>query len=292
MSTRLGVLKPEYQRLWDSCEVKSEWLNKAKDTVEKIRTNRDRYLAVQQATQVPWYFTAVIHNMECSLNFTQHLHNGDSLKKRTCRVPANRPDADPIEGWDVGYTWEESAIDALKLKEFNLAKDWSIAAILWRLELYNGFGYRQHHPEVLTPYLWSGTNHYDRGKYSSDGVWNPKLVSEQVGAAALLKLLLENENLEIEDSQANKGLQEKGEKSILAIAISPGTFLKLTPKQSAALSEEEKVWMEVGKTLTVAAWVKEDDHFFITLDEVTIKEKNCWYIFSEHCHLKAASLQR
>jgi lysozyme family protein len=48
-------------------------------------------------------------------------------------------------------------------------QDWSLAGLLYRLEAYNGFGYRKHHPEVLTPYLWSFSS-TTAGKYVQDGV--------------------------------------------------------------------------------------------------------------------------
>ncbi|MBD2211556.1 hypothetical protein H6G64_15770 [Calothrix sp. FACHB-156] len=197
ISLRLRDLKSEYQKLWNRCEIKPENVTLTQDIVATIRTNRGRYEALQRKLNVPWYFIAVIHNMESSLKFTRHLHNGDSLKKRTFNVPSGRPIADPINGWGVGYTWEESAIDALTLHEFDKVKDWSLAAQLWQIEKYNGFGYRLYHPEVLSPYLWSGTNLYSRGKYTSDGKWDEDAVSGQMGVASLLKVLLKVENMQI-----------------------------------------------------------------------------------------------
>jgi len=46
---------------------------------------------------------------------------------------------------------------------------------------------------VLTPYLWSCTNLYSKGKYASDGNFDPNLVSAQVGAMAVLKILFQEE---------------------------------------------------------------------------------------------------
>ncbi|WP_017651584.1 hypothetical protein [Fortiea contorta] len=196
-SLRLRDLKSEYQQLWNSCIIKPENVNQIQEIVATISSNRPRYLGVQKTINVPWYFIAVIHNMESTLKFTRHLHNGDSLKKRTVNIPVARPAQAPINGWQVGYTWEESAIDALTLKDFDKVKDWSLAAQLWQLERYNGFGYRQYHPEVLTPYLWSGTNLYTQGKYTADGQWDGEAVSTQTGVVALLKILIREENLQI-----------------------------------------------------------------------------------------------
>jgi lysozyme family protein len=43
---------------------------------------------------------------------------------------------------------------------------------------------------VATPYLWSYSDHYDKGKFVADGKYNPDAVSKQVGAAILLKELM------------------------------------------------------------------------------------------------------
>lgn len=50
-------------------------------------------------------------------------------------------------------------------------------------EVHNGFGYFH----VATPYLWSFSNHYNRGKFTSDGQYSPDAVSAQAGAATVLR---------------------------------------------------------------------------------------------------------
>src|SRR5215469_15940606 len=70
--------------------------------------------------------------------------------------------------------------------------DWSISGMLYRLEAYNGFGYRIRHPEVLTPYLWSYSNHYVSGKYVADGTFSASAISNQCGAAVLLRRMAES----------------------------------------------------------------------------------------------------
>jgi lysozyme family protein len=46
---------------------------------------------VREDLGIPWGFVAVIHNMEASLDFTKHLHNGDPLTSKTVQVPVARP---------------------------------------------------------------------------------------------------------------------------------------------------------------------------------------------------------
>jgi lysozyme family protein len=52
-----------------------------------FRTGTNR---VATTSTVPWYVIAMIHNMERGLDFTEHLHNGDPLARRTINDPPKR----------------------------------------------------------------------------------------------------------------------------------------------------------------------------------------------------------
>jgi lysozyme family protein len=194
---KFADISGEYWSLFLDCKVRQEKLSDVKQIVTKITNNRKRYETVTATLgTMPWWFVAVIHAMESSLSFSRHLHNGDPLTARTFQVPAGRPAANPgnsKEGPSAKnpYTWEESAQDALRLKNLQSWTDWTIRASLFKMEEYNGWGYRLYHPDVLTPYLWSYTDKYTSGKYASDGNWNAKLVSAQAGAAAILRVMVD-----------------------------------------------------------------------------------------------------
>jgi lysozyme family protein len=169
-------------------------------TINRAEANRQRYERVADSLGIPWYFVAVIHSMEASGRFDRHLHNGDPLTARTVQVPAGRP----REG-NPPFTWEQSAIDAISMKKLGAETDWSLAGSLFQLERYNGFGYRTHHPEVPTPYLWSYSTHYRSGKYVKDGIWSDTAVSKQCGAAVLLRRMAERGLVEFRDQPAPTG---------------------------------------------------------------------------------------
>ncbi|MCX2431902.1 hypothetical protein [Pedobacter sp. GR22-10] len=137
---------------------------------------------VTGSSKIPWYFIACTHYLECSFDFKKHLHNGDPLTGYTKRVPANRPKV----GHGPPFTFEESAVDALKFKKFNEITNWSLPTVLRQLEAYNGFGYFKYH-SINSPYLWSYSNQYQKGKYVSDGKFDAEAVSKQMGAAVILK---------------------------------------------------------------------------------------------------------
>jgi len=74
--------------------------------------------------------------------------------------------------------------------------------ILDFLEHYNGLGYRNGAgrdttPPSTSPYLWSMTDQYTRGKYVRDGVFDPEAVSQQVGAVPLLMLLIAGDHIDV-----------------------------------------------------------------------------------------------
>jgi lysozyme family protein len=70
------------------------------------------------------------------------------------------------------------------------------------LELYNGWGYRK--IGSVTPYLWSFSNLYVKGKFVRDGVLDPEVISKQTGAAVILKRMLEKGGLTLADLDLNR----------------------------------------------------------------------------------------
>lgn len=179
--SNLGDTKaPDFDYLWDTCKINAEDQKYIDADCKKLFANKARYDRVSAQTNVPWYVIAVIHELESGCDFYAHLHNGDPLSARTVQVPKGRPVAGKPP-----FTWEESAIDALAYDGAIEIKYWDIVSMLKFLEAYNGLGYRN--KGIYSPYLWSCTNHYTKGKYVADGVWNSEAVSQQVGCAALLK---------------------------------------------------------------------------------------------------------
>jgi lysozyme family protein len=168
---------------WAAAKVRPEKVHFVTALVQTIQRNQPRYATVAKATGVPWDAVAAIHNMECGLSFRQHLFNGDPLTGRTTHVPAGLPHGSPP------FTWEESAIAALRYDSLDKA-NWSrLEAWLWSIEKYNGVGYDKYHPDVPTPYLWSWTTVYSRGKYVADGVWSPTAISAQCGVVPIIKTI-------------------------------------------------------------------------------------------------------
>ena len=184
------ALRNEYQNLFDTCEIRPARKAQIETLVSKLLLNKSRYQAVADLTDVPWYIIAALHNMESTQNFKKHLHNGDPLTARTVRVPRRRP----VAG-NPPFTWEESAIDALTFDGLDRVEDWTLSGSLFKLEGFNGFGSRN--KGIRSPYLWSFSTHYTKGKFVADNVFDPDAVSDQCGAALILRRMIDNDEIEI-----------------------------------------------------------------------------------------------
>jgi lysozyme family protein len=173
-----------YDRLYSTMTISPDRLPFVERVCKKIVDGEKRYSAVAEVVRVPWVLIGALHQMESSCDFGAHLHNGDPLSARTKRVPKGRP----AKG-SPPFSWEESAIDALSSPPHDLGKveAWSVARMLYEAEKYNGWGYVG--KGVNSPYVWSFTDQYRKGKYVSDGKFSYNAVSKQCGVAPILKTL-------------------------------------------------------------------------------------------------------
>lgn len=180
------------QSLFDTMVISPNTLTSATKIVNSLASNRSRYEAVSFKFPNPglkWWLVALLHQMECTQDFTKYLGNGQSLNQVTTKVPKGRG---PFA------TFTDGAVDAIKLDGLDKNNDWSTGNVLFILEGYNGYGYELYHPEVNSPYLWAGTNQYQKGKYEeikdANGIYqthfNPNLVSNQIGVAIMLNLII------------------------------------------------------------------------------------------------------
>lgn len=178
-------LRAEYIRLFDQCRIRPEWLAEVEDFTIQLRKGWDQYVAVEGFTGVSWFVVGLIHGLEGDFNFHTHLHNGDPLSARTVHVPRGRP----VTG-NPPFTWIDSAIDALQYDHLTDWTDWSLAGICFKLEGFNGFGYRKLPHPIPSPYLWSFSTLYSQGKFIGDGEYSATAESHQCGAITALWYLI------------------------------------------------------------------------------------------------------
>ena len=187
-SRSYAALVDEYVAMFDAMQPHADRAPLIDRMRRRLAQGRPHYEKVGGPLAIPWHFIGLIHGMESSFNFGAHLHNGDSLNHRTVHVPAGKP-----ERPDPPFAWATSAAAALAGHGLQGVGDWSLPRQLFELERYNGFGYRFR--GLATPYLWSFSDRYVRGRFVSDGKFDPQSVSRQVGAAVTLKALIDAQDI-------------------------------------------------------------------------------------------------
>lgn len=161
--------------------------------------SRALYNAVAAACNVPAALVAAIHWRESNGDFKTYLEQGDPLGTWTWR------NGDSTEGKPCAANapgsiffgvsdWVGAASLAFKDEEQNLNEcriDIGCLDINNLVEFtirYNGEGYN--HLGVVDPYAFAGTSLYVKGKYGSDGHYDPNLVDRQLGTLLLLRMAL------------------------------------------------------------------------------------------------------
>lgn len=171
---------------WDAAKVNRAKVAEIDGIIDRIMANKGRYDEVDRKVGVPWYAISSIHNMEADGSFRCSLYEGSPLTVRSRFEPKGRPT------WgSPPFRWEDVAVDALKYDKLDKVAWAKLNDTLYAIEVYNGTGVLKYHPDVPTPYLWSGTSIYIRGKYVADGKWSSTAISGQVGVAAIFKRMEE-----------------------------------------------------------------------------------------------------
>ena len=189
----LADLTDEYNRRYSSMKLLRG--REARDAARRLSNSRSRYEAVSHETGVPWEVIAALHNRESGGDFRGVLHNGEHIigtGRKTKLVPSGRG---PFK------TWEEAAIDALRIKRLHQVRVWDIPRILYTFESFNGWGYRWYRG-IASPYLWSGTDQYKAGKYVADGKWDARAVDQQLGAVPVYFYLKQLQGAATPESKA------------------------------------------------------------------------------------------
>ena len=182
-----------YRRMFVACQVDPGKEQQLANTLKLIEKGMAQYreVAKRLGAKNPEQFAYIlgaVHFKEASCDFRGVLHNGEKIVgtgKKTTIVPIGRG---PFA------TWSDAAVDAIGIE----SKRWGnlvngstdVGDILYALERYNGTGYISGAGKAETsPYLWACSNiNDDRGKYVSDGKFDPNASTQSTcGAALILK---------------------------------------------------------------------------------------------------------
>jgi len=195
---------------------------------------KNRYQSLQRMTGVPWGVIAVIHERESSQRWDRSIAQGDPWNKVSVNVPKGRG---PFT------SFESAALDALqKCAPFAARwKDWTAGGSTTLLELYNGLGYYK--KLKPSPYIWSGTDQYARGKYVRDGIYDPNVVDSQLGCAILLARMQELDP-DVKFDEPKKPIAEAATATITATGTAAEATRQTAPVDAAV--ETAKQAAEAG----------------------------------------------
>lgn len=171
-----------YANLWRKAITKPEWAARVAEARDRALINKPAYFNAAHKTGIAWGFFAATHWLEASCNPACQILNGQRWDTVTTIVP---------KGKGPFANWEEAALYAVRYMNLTTEKADTLEELLHILEAYNGMGYQLH--GINSPYLCSGTNLYSKGKYVSDGNYDPNAISAQVGCIPLLKALVASE---------------------------------------------------------------------------------------------------
>lgn len=170
-------------------EITEEDYERFEKDIEKFQKifqeNYETYKKLEEKTGVPAELIAALHYRESGGNFNTYLHNGAKLG-----TPSD------LEPRGVCFNdFEEAAVNALTVKtksyKIDFKKGVDMAKMVTFAESFNGFGYHQYNNN--SPYVYSGTNLYEKGKYVGDHNYNPDTVDKQPGVYILISSLKKNE---------------------------------------------------------------------------------------------------
>lgn len=147
--------------------------------LSKVMANRKVYeeIATKMGGTIPWYAIAAIHGREASGNLGQSIKDGSNIGSGN---------------------FINDAVKVLKSQALGKVKfsgPGDIPALLSAMESYNGQGY--YNRKLDSPYLWSGTQFQDMGKYVADGKFDASVKDKQPGAALLLKLMMMKAGMDV-----------------------------------------------------------------------------------------------
>ena len=177
------IIAPEYETLFASVQIVPSRLAEVNDTCERILRHLDAgdYGTVCAETGIPFLLIGPSFEREASTNFALSPAQGDRWNQVSRDVP---------RGLGPYASWHDAAVAAYKIDGLSAvgAANWTYGLIPYFDEAFNGFGYRDFHGE-RTPYNAGATNLQQRGKYTSDGKFDPDEMDPQIGCIAMMMVL-------------------------------------------------------------------------------------------------------
>jgi lysozyme family protein len=187
----LPVTAGDYENNFWQAKLRLDAMATIDRVVDRLVGAKDKFELVAQQTHTPWYVVAVLLEREAAGSFSAYLGNGDPWNQATIHIPAGRG---PFSSWEAG------AVDAINFYQLDNTNNMSLGDLLQRMERFDGFGYRAH--GIFSPFLWSYTDLYTKGKYVSDRNFDAAAIDRQIGIVALLRRMHELKKINLGDEKS------------------------------------------------------------------------------------------
>lgn len=180
MQHPFAALEPEYANLLARMHItrQSEATIIAGKLLQFVKEGK--YAEVADKLGIPQLFIATSFEREAASNFRLSPAQGDPWNEVSRHVP---------KGLGPYQSWSTSALAAYTLERLDKIgrENWTWTRLCYEGELFNGFGYRAH--GVHTPYDWSGTNNYARGKFTGDHRFDLSVADQQLGIIPVARIM-------------------------------------------------------------------------------------------------------
>jgi lysozyme family protein len=185
MQHPFDILRSEYTQLLAAVQVRPECVHTVNTTAAELLdfVADGKYDVVSAATGVPIIWMAASFEREAGSDFRLSPAQGDRWDRPSIHVPKNRG---PFNNW------AEAARDAYHLDGLDQigAENWTWERACYEGELFNGFGYRDYQ-HMHSPYLWGSTTIQQKGKYTTDGRFDPTVLDSQLGIVPIMMRMVQ-----------------------------------------------------------------------------------------------------
>ena len=235
-------LLAENTKRWNSVKVKPSFMAASRKFASLAMVHKAEYediaheIMVRYGYHIPWWFIPLVHERECRKgvdNWNCNIAQGVNYNLHSHLKPYNGPFP----------SFKEAAIDALVIEAPQAARNenWSGGGSMSIAERYNGLGYAR--MGRSSPYVWSGTDKYIRGKYIADGKYDPDEVDNQVGIAVALKALMElDPTIQLDGDHPGQGKVNRKAEGTVVTGASGGLLASI----NALIPYYDLTWWDIG----------------------------------------------
>jgi lysozyme family protein len=180
-------LQSHYAQQIASMKIEPDRIKELDQDCEILLKEKAAFVELSDRTpnRTPAAFIMAVAMREMSGNTRCFLGNGQALSRRTTITPKG------LGPWLQPYpeNFIQGGLLALHIDGIDKITQWSLPRAAYESEALNGFGYMS--KGIPSPYVFGGTNIQRKGKYVSDGNYDPNTMDTQLGTLTIIERLFD-----------------------------------------------------------------------------------------------------